>query len=310
MDTVVLGGAGLARLEPRSLLDTLAAYVACGGKVIDVSPAYFGWEGLERLGAALSAFGQDLRPLIKVGYFRDRSAYLDPSRVRAQARRVVALLKHPPAALLLHEADWDTWWLDGGPWARGLGQQDQAAVSPAIDVLRDLGQAWGVRVGLSGNNAGRISAGLKWCGGADAMIAKQVDLLWSAGDDVVERQDGHGTLLAAPFHQGWLMRLGALGEAREDMRSAARALEQLLEERELTVAQIALPFLAARWPGAGIVVGAVSPAEVETAFASLSMRLETDLLDQLQHNRRRAAAMPGAPLREGNDDLLAIDRRH
>jgi aryl-alcohol dehydrogenase-like predicted oxidoreductase len=308
MRSPILGGAALCHLTEFELGNLVSAYASLGGSRVDISPAYGGWSAVERLGKVLRQVSPQVRPILKLGYFQRSASYADHAALAAQAHRAIDALGQEPASILLHEADWDAWWPSGvAPWTRFAEDLPELALAA---TLRDIARPFGCKIGVAGNNAERVLAAAIALGGDTLMLAKQIDLLWSAGDDVARVWPMRGELLlAAPFHQGWLFKLDELADRRPDLCGAASELAVILAEFQVSPVSIALPYIAAGWPTASVVVGCASTSEVNAAFESLRTHIPDELIKRIGANRQRAPAMKGVPLHEAEDDLLTISSR-
>jgi len=305
---LVIGGAALTRLDDIALGETLTAFAASGGRWLDISPAYGGFRKMNLIGMAVRRWAPMLRPLIKLGYFADGLSYRDPAKLREQCARSVEEFGVAPAAIMLHEADWKTWWLETGAPAITLAAGDVIASGVAA-TLAGLGRDYDCKTGLSGNNAEALSVAMQACPTANiVMMAKQTDLLWSSGDRLAARlaSEDRTVLLAAPFHQGWLLRLRDIHQVRPGLKPFAARLAEMLAHAGRTVQDIAIPFLNTLHPHAAVVVGAMHASEVQLARNGISTTVPRPLFDSICANRRPGAAMPGRPLMKSSDDLLEI----
>jgi aryl-alcohol dehydrogenase-like predicted oxidoreductase len=305
---LAIGGAALARLGEKALSDALSAYASAGGQWLDISPAYGGWAQVSAIGAAVRREAPNLRPLIKLGYFADGKSYRDPVRVRAQCARLVQAFGVAPVAVMLHEADWKIWWQEVEHPAGLLGPND-TITSDVPAMLEGLGREYGCKTGLSGNNADALATALSACPEAQiVLMAKQTDLLWSSGDTLATRlvAEGRTVLLAAPFHQGWLLRLRDIHWIRPVLKHSAHLLGDILASAHVTVEEAAIPFLRSLHPGAAVMVGATQLSEVRLACEAIDRPMPQPLFDRIVANRCSAAAMPGRPLMRTSEDLLAV----
>lgn len=307
--SLALGGAALSRLPERQLAATVATYAEMDGRLFDVSPAYGGWDGVDRVAAAIRQWVPDPAVIIKLGYFDDPDKYRCRSAIRDQCHRLIERTKINPCVIMLHEADWAAWWR-----LAAIGEllsDGETGLDPGgAYYLRELSQEIGCASGLAGNHANALSRATEMMPELDAvLLAKQVDLLWGTGDAMAASLASADTavILAAPFHQGWIFRLGELARARPEMCPAIERLAALQEAEGTEACDWAIPFLRVHMPGCSVMVGATTPDEVRDAFAAFKRELCPELYASIAANRICASAMQGLPLKRARHGLLALE---
>jgi aryl-alcohol dehydrogenase-like predicted oxidoreductase len=288
VDRLILGTLHLCVVPPREAFRVLDAFVESGGHAIDTAPYYGGGYVESLVGDWLRHTSARVRVSTKLGHLDTAAAYRDGSALRHALEASMERLALVPDVVLLHEGDWACWWEPG----RRVGEVDAATAewsAPAWTMLQTIAGALGFQTGLSGNNAGQLRTAAVAVRPRYIMVAKQYDLLWRSAEPLLTWAGMNGVQVwaAAPLHQGALLNLRSLaGECRTagdvELESHAHRLRSLLGRWQLSVVDVAVPFVLADPRIAHLCVGARSAEEIRALVASADRTLPDDLLGTLK----------------------------
>lgn len=256
----------------------------------DLGIRYFDTSVMYRDGASQPILGEALadpaRPHFlstKIGYFREARHFRSVEAMHVQLRENLRLLRRDQVDLLqVHEADWSGWWHEpSGADPRGLFGLEEGidfANAPVVQFLREAKERGLCRfIGMTSNHTRHLTRVIEAVEDLDAALIayNYTPLNLSARDTLLPAAAARGmaVIVAGLFTfvyrlpPGWATEGSYLG-ARSDLQLAA--LQKLQAESGLSMAELALRFVAADQDLASILVGAGNPAEIEQNVAAYS----------------------------------------
>ena len=254
----------------------------------DLGIRYFDTSVMYRDGASQPILGEALadpaRPHFlstKIGYFREARHFRSVEAMHVQLRENLRLLRRDQVDLLqVHEADWSGWWKEPSGTAPNhlfdLEDSLDFANAPVVQFLREAKERGLCRfIGVTSNHTRHLTRVIESVDGLDAALIayNYTPLNLSARNHVLPAATARGmaVIVAGLFTfvyrlpPGWATEGSYLGP-RSDLQLAA--LQKLQHESGLSMAELALRFVAADQSLASILVGGCHPEEIEQNVAA------------------------------------------
>lgn len=320
VSTLGFGGAPLgdlyARLDEAQAVATVEAAIAGGITLIDTSPLYGHGLSEHRIGAALRRAPRDgLILSTKIGRVAepfagrgDGSGYLGglPHGMRFDYSYDGAMRSLEQSALrlgvdridivLIHDVDV---WTHGEAMIEQRFSEAMAGAYRALERLRASGAVKAIGVGV---NEAQMCERFARAGDFDTMLlAGRYSLLEQpalASFMPLAQEKGIGLMLGGVFNSG-ILATGAAPGARYNYKPAPPAILDRVGRIEIVCARHGVPLrrAALHFPlghptVASLVMGAVSPAEVEDQIAALSQPVPAALWAELKAQGLLAADVP------------------
>lgn len=320
VSTLGFGGAPLgdlyARLDEAQAVATVEAAIAGGITLIDTSPLYGHGLSEHRIGAALRRAPRDgLILSTKIGRVAepfagrgDGSGYLGglPHGMRFDYSYDGAMRSLEQSALrlgvdridivLIHDVDV---WTHGETMIEQRFSEAMAGAYRALERLRASGAVKAIGVGV---NEAQMCERFARAGDFDTMLlAGRYSLLEQpalASFMPLAQEKGIGLMLGGVFNSG-ILATGAAPGARYNYKPAPPAILDRVGRIEIVCARHGVPLrrAALHFPlghptVASLVMGAVSPAEVEDQIAALSQPVPAALWAELKAQGLLAADVP------------------
>jgi aryl-alcohol dehydrogenase-like predicted oxidoreductase len=286
IDRLVLGTLHLRRLKMKKVFDLLDYYFCSGGKSLDTAYLYGHGEVEHLIGEYVRAFNPGCHITTKVGYFNDSKIYVDFIKLRSKIFEAIDRLNCIPEYILLHEADWSTWWYsDAQP---GELATDAILEKGNFDLFfkcLELGKEYGFRVGISGNHAPVLQRLASILHPSLILVAKQYDLLWNSALSLINQAENSNYLVlcAAPFHQGWLYKLNELKNKLPHLSHRIMALNKLLHKNNLKVEQLAISYiLSSTNSSTKVVFGVESLEELKIVFKNYNYKILDQIINEIK----------------------------
>lgn len=299
MEELALGTLAFRTLTERECYAVLDSFFEGGGTWLDTAFLYGCGEVEVRVGRYLKSHRPPAKLATKIGHFQVVGNYREAVRLREALDAASHRLMRVPDVVFLHEADWRVWWEQNASPGEICPPSYEIEFLDHIVQLSEYVRLHAAVLGLSGNHAAALASILRQLphgSVAILMVAKQYDLLWRNARAVAEAFRGSPDVecwLGAPFHQGWLFKLGELSERVPTLVPHIDRLKSLLGEHSLSVSDITIPFIRATLPHARIVLGAASVEEVEAALRAARRQLDGPLIAQLLALGFEGEPMPG-----------------
>lgn len=308
-----------ARLDESEAIATLTHALDCAVSLIDTSPLYGHGLSEHRVGTALRQ-----RPQAKVVLSTKVGRVMDPMRARGNGSGYVGGMPHAARydysfdgamrsfeqsllrlgrdridILLLHDLDHFT----HGDALEGYYRE---AMCGALRALLDL-RAQGVirAIGIGVNEADMAERFVRDADIDAVLLAGRYSLLEQpalAGFLPLAQARNIGVMLGGVFNSG-ILATGAVpgarynyGPAPEKIMEKVRAIEAVCARHRVPLACAALHFALAHPAVSSIVMGAVSPAEIDQQIAALSTKVPAELFAELKREGLldEAAPVPSA----------------
>lgn len=214
-------------------------FYGLGGRYIDTAH-FYGGDKFERFYGILSRKYTDLNFSSKIGYFKYKNDFLNPEKIYDKAMSTIENFNYSLHVLRIHDADQIWWW----------NNEDYASIndSPVVRIFDSIGNQYKINIGISGNNAKKISEILTQKEYHYIMIAKQYDLLWRNTKFYLEdyiKSSNSELVLAAPFHQGKVFQLNELCNymGTNIHKNNISILKKIINETGLDVQSLTIKFL-------------------------------------------------------------------
>lgn len=320
VSTLGFGGAPLgdlyARLDEAQAVTTVEAAIAGGVTLIDTSPLYGHGLSEHRIGAALRRAGRDGLVLsTKVGRVAepfagrgDGSGYLGglPHGLRFDYSYDGAMRSLEQSALrlgvdrldivLIHDVDV---WTHGAAMIEQRFSEAMNGAYRALESLRASGAVKAIGVGV---NEAAMCERFARAGDFDTMLlAGRYSLLEQpalASFMPLALEKGIGLMLGGVFNSGILATGPVAGAkynynpASPDILACVGAIEAVCTRHDVPLRRAALHFPLGHKAVASLVMGAVSPAEVEDQIAELSQPVPAALWAELKAQGLLGADVP------------------
>lgn len=286
IDRLVLGTLHLRKLKMKKAFSLLDYYFCSGGKSIDTAYLYGYGEVEHLLGEYIKIFNPDCKITTKIGYFNDPTIYIDFSKLKRKILEAIDRLNCLPEYILLHEADWSTWWCsDAQP---GELATDHILAQGNFDLFfkcLELGKEYGFQVGISGNHAPVLQRLASILRPSLILVAKQYDLLWNSAKNLINQAKNNNYLVicAAPFHQGWLYKLNELQNKLPHLSHRMIALNHLLHKNNLKVEQLAISYILSSTNSlTKVVFGVSSLDELKVVFKNYNYKISDQIINEIK----------------------------
>lgn len=305
-----------ARLDEAQAVATVEAALASGVTLIDTSPLYGHGLSEHRIGAALRRAGShDIVLSTKVGRIAepfagrgDGSGYLGglPHGLRFDYSYDGAMRSLEQSALrlgvdridivLIHDVDV---WTHGADMIEQRFAEAMEGAYRALDKLRSAGAVKAIGVGV---NEADMCERFARAGDFDAMLlAGRYSLLEQpalASFMPLAQEKGIGLMLGGVFNSG-ILATGPVAGAKynykpapPDILARVAAIETVCALHDVPLKRAALHFALGHPAVASLVMGAVSPAEVEDQIAELGRPVPAGLWTDLKAQGLLGAAVP------------------
>ncbi|HYD84849.1 MAG TPA: aldo/keto reductase, partial [Opitutus sp.] len=272
-------------------IETIRRAADLGIRYFDTSPLYCSGASQAIVGAAFAVPTPPHFLATKVGHLKVAGHFRSVEALHVQLRENLRLLRRDSVDLLqLHEADWDNWWSDRADVAPcelfDVEDSFDFAHAPAIQFLREA-KAQGLcrHIGITGNNARHLTRLIHEIDGLDSVLIayNYTPLNITVLDDLLPaaRTKGLAVIVAGLFTfvnsipPGWRTEGTYFGPHADRQLAELKKLQQTCG---LSMAELAVRFVATDERLATTLVGACHPHEVEQNVASFHRgKLPADL---------------------------------
>ncbi len=262
-------------------IETVQRARALGIHYFDTSPLYCSGASQAILGHALPPPPANPFLATKIGHLKDARHFRSVEALHVQLRENLRLLRRDSVDLLqIHEADWDNWWTDRTDVAPcqlfDLAASHDFARAPVIQFLHEA-KARGLcrHIGITGNNARHLTRLIRELDGLDAVLVayNYTPLNITARDELLPAAEAKGlaVIVAGLFTfvysipPGWRTEGTYFGPRADHQLAELRKLQQACG---LSMAELAVRFVATDPRLSTTLVGACHPAEIEESVAA------------------------------------------
>lgn len=254
--------------------------IELGMNYLDTSPYYGAGESQVVVGRALSAVREPCLVATKVGHFPEISMFRDEEAILSQIHANLRNLQRDHIDVLqIHEAEWRRWWADAPPYDRVIEPDEmfEFNAAPVMRALRRAREQGLCRfIGITGNTVLPLLQVLRHVEVDTILLAYSYNLLYRTARRfalplALEREVA--PIIAGPVYGGRLVTVDrtCLDQPTDWLRPRARgALSRLYDIQAdcgISLPELAIRYLLSDRDIGNLLIGAVSPAEVEQNIA-------------------------------------------
>lgn len=295
LDRLSLGLLFQRNSEAKDLERVLEKFFLRGGVKLDGAMLYGGERHAKLLAEVILTNQYPAQVNYKIGYFSEKATYRDTEKLKNIVDKIQSNFGGNLNSICIHEADYSRWW---SPF---IAEDCLISATPeAVDSLAQLKSfinSRGLLFAYSGNNADALSCACRGLVPDSLIIAKQFDLLWKTGKELVSSCviKGIDVHIAAPFHQGWLFNLSGLRNKKPEFSNAIQMLNDFVNSSDLSLIELALGYQLLSYNNTTIIVGVNNENQLDEVIDAFNAtdKLSKRDMDTLNSIRISSGPMPG-----------------